>query len=86
MKRLLRDMGALADDLEALGLTQTAEKLFELALQVATDRQPATIREIRANMLMWQRDLETASPGPIILNDLDGVLGQLRELQHDLEG
>jgi hypothetical protein len=79
-------MRILAGDLLDWDFPRTSNKLFELALQVETSTQPATIREVRTEILGWRNDLVDEMLSPIIIDDLTGVLGQLRDLQHDLEG
>jgi hypothetical protein len=67
-------------------LPQTSERLIKRALQLVDDIHPATLREIRWEMLIWRDDLAAEANAKIMLDDLTGVLGQLRDLQHDLEG
>ena len=78
-------MRALSASLSNQNFPQTSSKMLELALQVETATHPATIREVRTEILEWRDDLEEEAD-LIILDDLTGVLGQLRDLQHDLEG
>jgi hypothetical protein len=79
-------MRALAESLSDWDFPRTSNKLLELGLRIVEDTQPATIREVRTEILEWRNGLVKASAGPIMLDDLTGVLGQLRDLQHDLEG
>lgn len=85
MRRLFRDMRSLADDLVGWGLTLTSERLLEMASRIGADPQPATIREVRTKILEWRGGIVDGTFGLIIPDDLTGILGQLRELQHDLE-
>ena len=86
LDRLRRDIRALAESLSDWNFPQTSSKMLELALQIVDDPQPATIREVRTEILAWRNVLAGVSVDAITLDDLTGVLGQLRELQHDLEG
>jgi hypothetical protein len=85
-RRLQRSIRLLAESLAEADCSVTAERLFELGLQIIADPHPATIREIRLEILGWQGEIVDGMYGLIIPDDLTGVLGQLRELQHDLEG
>ena len=78
MRRLLRDMRALAGELALAGVPK-ADALLALGVRVIHATQPGEIETIRAELLSWTLE-------PALQDDLSGVLTQLRALQHGLKG
>ena len=79
MRRLLRDMRALAGELALAGVRDKAKAMLALGVRVIHAIQPGEIETIRAELLSWTLE-------PALQDDLSGVLTQLRALQHTLKG
>lgn len=79
MRRLLRDMRALAAELSMSGERDKADALLVMGVRVIHSEQPGEIEAIRAELLSWTLDA-------VLQDDLSGVLTQLRAYHHCLKG
>ena len=85
MRRILRDMRALAGELAMAGDRDKAERLLALGVQFihATHDTKANltarIATIRSELLSWTLE-------PALQDDLSVVLSQLRAAEHNMKG